>query len=245
MQVTYYKEYSYHLDSDMEYKVFGHGGKPVIVFPCQDGRFFDFENRGMIETVRGPIEEGRLMLVCVDSIDKWTWSLLGQDESKRIELHERWFRYITDEVVKRIYEINPYDGKIATSGCSMGATHALNFFLRRPDIFDGVIGLSGVYHASFFFPNYHDSRIYDNSITDYMANMPSDHPYLNLYRQSDIILCIGTGRWENDGIPDMHFLEKRFKELGVPVWFDYWGNDVDHDWPWWMMQFPYFISYII
>ena len=49
MQVTYHKEYSYHLGCDMEYKVFGHAGKPVIVFPCQDGRFFDFENFKMLD----------------------------------------------------------------------------------------------------------------------------------------------------------------------------------------------------
>ena len=25
---------------------------------------------------------------------------------------------------------------------------------------------------------------------------------------------------------------------------DFWGEDVCHDWPWWLIQFPYFIGKI-
>ena len=32
-----------------------------------------------------------------------------------------------------------------TNGCSMGAYHALNFFLKHPDVFQGMIALSGLY----------------------------------------------------------------------------------------------------
>jgi esterase/lipase superfamily enzyme len=28
----------------------------------------------------------------------------------------------------------------------------------------------------------------------------------------------------------------------VPAWFDYWGYDVNHDWPWWRRQLPYFLG---
>ena len=39
MQIRYYKEYSNYLDRDMEFKVFGHTGRPILIFPCQSGRF--------------------------------------------------------------------------------------------------------------------------------------------------------------------------------------------------------------
>ena len=42
MHTQYYKEYSHHLQRDMEFKVYGHAGLPFIVFPCQNGKFFDF-----------------------------------------------------------------------------------------------------------------------------------------------------------------------------------------------------------
>ena len=44
MEVQYFKRYSYNLNRDMEFKVYGHAGRPVLYIPCQDGRFFDFEN---------------------------------------------------------------------------------------------------------------------------------------------------------------------------------------------------------
>ena len=42
METQYFKDYSFTLGRDMEMKVYGHGGRPVLFFPCQDGRFFDF-----------------------------------------------------------------------------------------------------------------------------------------------------------------------------------------------------------
>ena len=52
MKVEYYKEYSNNLGRDMEFKVYGHAGRPFLVFPCQDGRFFDYENMGMIDAAK-------------------------------------------------------------------------------------------------------------------------------------------------------------------------------------------------
>ena len=51
MHTQYYKEYSNILGRDMEFKVYGHAGLPFIMFPCQDGKFFDYESRGLINTV--------------------------------------------------------------------------------------------------------------------------------------------------------------------------------------------------
>ena len=48
METKVYKEYSNCLGRDMEFKVYGHGGKPVLVVPSQNGRYFDFENFGMV-----------------------------------------------------------------------------------------------------------------------------------------------------------------------------------------------------
>ncbi len=42
MEVRYYKGYSYNLNREMEFKVYGHRGKPVLFIPCQAGRFYDF-----------------------------------------------------------------------------------------------------------------------------------------------------------------------------------------------------------
>lgn len=251
MHVAYYKEYSHNLGRDMEFKVYGHAGKPIVVFPAQDGRFYDFENFGMVEAAARFIEEGKVQLFCVDSIDKESWSQRGGDYDQRINQHERWFNYVNDELTMRFREIRReltgeyYIGKFFTTGCSMGAYHAANFFLRRPDIYDGTIALSGLYHAGYFFPDYHNELIYKNSPNDYMRNMPWDHPYLEMYRNSSIIICVGQGKWENECIEDTINLKNSLEHLQVDVWTDFWGYDVDHDWPWWKVQFPYFLDRIL
>ena len=50
METQYIKAYSNALGRDMECKIYGHAGRPVLFIPCQDGRFFDFENFNMTDT---------------------------------------------------------------------------------------------------------------------------------------------------------------------------------------------------
>lgn len=251
MLVRYYKEYSYNLRKEMEFKVFGHDGKPCIVFPCQDGQFYDFEDRGMVDSIKDKIEQGKIQLYCIQSVDKDSWSQLNGEEHQRILVHEDWFNYVCNELVSKIYEIHQqtschaYEGKIMTTGASMGAFHALNFLLRRPDLFDQCICLSGLYHASYFFKDYHDPLIYHNSPVDFLKNMDYFHPYIEKYRHCDMIICCGQGAWEDEACQDGHLLQEQFQPLNVPVWIDYWGTDVCHDWCWWIKQFPYFINQLI
>ena len=91
MKTEYRKNYSHNLGRDMEYKVYGDGGKTALVFPSQNGRFFDYENFGMVDTLAPLIDSGRLRLVCCDSIDPETWSSQSWDNRQRIEQHERWY----------------------------------------------------------------------------------------------------------------------------------------------------------
>lgn len=250
MHIGYYKEYSPCLERDMEFKVYGHAGMPFLVFPSQNGRFYEFEDFQMVATIQKELEDGKVQLFCLDSIDLETWSDAQGDESYRIWKHEQWYYYICNELVPRIhqirFEMGAEDGsRIMTTGCSMGATHAMNFFLRRPDLFAGTVAMSGVYHAGMFFPHYTDPRVYQNSPLDYLPSMPWDHPWLDQYRQSHIIFSSGQGAWEHEMLPDARALKQRFDALQVPCWYDEWGLDVAHDWPWWRKQFPYFVSSLI
>ena len=99
MRIEYHKHYSGHLGRDMEFKVYGHGGKPVMFIPCQSGRFFDFENFKMIDYWAKFIEEGRCTVYAVDSIDDIAWAALGSANRWRIKNHERWYRYLTEALL--------------------------------------------------------------------------------------------------------------------------------------------------
>lgn len=251
MKTEWFKEYSSNLGRDMEFQVYGHAGKPVLVFPSQDGRWFDYADNGMIDTAAPYIDAGRIQMFCIDSNDQNSWSRVNDwDNRNRIEQQEAYYHYVVDELVPRIYDINTAangghkaDG-ILTTGCSMGGFHALNFLLRRPDIFSGCIALSGAYNARLFFPDYMDDLVYNNSPVDYINGMPYDHPYVEMYRHRDIIICCGRGAWEHPMQEDAQRMKELFEYKNIPAWVDFWGNDVAHDWPWWRKQLPYYLNFV-
>ena len=88
MQIRYYKEYSRFLNRFMEFKVYGHAGRPIVIFPCQSGRFFDWEDRNMCNAVAPWVDSGKLQIFTVDSIDPESWDNNGP-ERPRIEMQER------------------------------------------------------------------------------------------------------------------------------------------------------------
>ena len=220
----------------------------MLFIPCQDGRFFDFENFKMTDILAPWIDSGRVMVFAIDTKDIETWSGKG-DPAWRAQRHEQWMRYITDEVVPFIKDwtcrVNGWpdcDGPI-TFGCSLGATHAANLFLRRPDLFSGMLALSGIYNAEYGFGSYMDGTVYENSPVHYLANMPADHPYVDLYNSRRGVICVGQGAWEQPETTRQ--IKDQFDRLGVHLWVDFWGFDVNHDWDWWYKQVPYFMPYLL
>ena len=143
MQIRYYKEYSRYLDRDMEFKAYGHAGRPIIIFPCQSGRFYDWEDRHMCDLASPWIDSGKLQIFTADSIDPESWDNHGP-ERPRIEMQERWYNYVCEELTPRILQINreqgeDHTGRVLVGGASMGAGHAVNFYLRRPDLYNGTL----------------------------------------------------------------------------------------------------------
>ena len=147
MEERYEVRYSEKLGREMGHAVFGHAGKLCLAFPPQNGHTWDFRNFGMVETVRPWIEAGKLRIICADAIDEESWSNKDGDGRYRSEMQEKWFSYVVDELIPEYLE---WGEKAMTTGCSMGGLHAANFFFRRPDIFDTLISLSGVFDAIWF-----------------------------------------------------------------------------------------------
>ncbi len=80
-----------------------------------------------------------------------------------------------------------------------------------------------------------------NSPVDYLANL-TDPWYIEQYKNSDIIICTGTGDWEEDSIQHTNHIKHILEQKEIPAWIDHWGRDVDHDWPWWRIQIAYFLD---
>src|SRR5215470_20335819 len=125
MQIEYHKWFSPAIGHDLELKVYGYYGKPVLVFPPQQGRFYDFENWGMINTLSGFIESGQIKIFAVDSLDSQSWANGGAHPADRARRHQDYDRYIVEEVVPFVRRHSgDTTQKFITTGVSMGAYHA-------------------------------------------------------------------------------------------------------------------------
>jgi esterase/lipase superfamily enzyme len=225
----------------MEFKVYGHAGKPILVFPSSGGRFFEYEDFGMIEACRDFIEAGRVRFFTPDSIDSESWLNTAASNGHKNYMHDRYENYILHEFIPTIHHLSGWRCPMVTTGCSMGGYHALNFYLKHPDIFDTTIAQSGVYDVRFFTGGNMDDGVYFNSPVDYFNNL-TDTEHLELFRRGNIIISTGQGRWEEISIQHTRVIERILNEKQIPAWVDYWGCDVDHDWPWWRIQMPYFLG---
>ena len=130
-------------------------------------------------------------------------------------------------------------------GLSMGGYGALHTALAYPERFSGCIALSGLYDSNYFFSGWMNDTLYDNSPECFLPNMSPDHPYIDLYNEKQLIICVGQGAWEEDGVRSLRFLESVFREKGINAWCDFWGYDVNHDWPWWYKQMRYFVPIVL
>jgi len=230
----------------MEYKRYGFAGRPVVVFPTSQGRFYQFEDSGGVGALAEFIDTGRIQVFTLDGIDSESFFNKGRDHAGRIARHEAYFRYVRDEALPEIGGLAAASNagrwmKPIFSGCSMGGFHSANFVFRFPDQAAGVIALSGVYSTRDFFGGDKAGDIYFNSPLDYLAGL-EDGAILDRIRALRMIFCCGQGAWEERMLEDTRALEGILAAKHIPAWVDYWGGDVAHDWPWWHKQLPYFFG---
>jgi esterase/lipase superfamily enzyme len=149
MNREYHKWWSWRLDRDMELLVFGHGGVPIVVFPSSQGRFFEFEDRGLIGAVAHKIDSGEIQLYCLDSVDAESWYNRDVPPRWRIARHVQYENYIMEEVLPFI-RLRNFDPHLVSVGCSFGGYHAVNVALRHPDRFTGFLSMSGAFDLEQF-----------------------------------------------------------------------------------------------
>jgi esterase/lipase superfamily enzyme len=224
----YHKWYSESLGREMELLVFGHGGMPAIVFPTSCGRFFEFEDRGMVDAIHSEIDRGHLQLFCVDSVDAESWYNRNVPPRWRIARQIQYEQYILREVLPLIRGCN-HTPNLAAVGCSFGGYHALNMALRHPDLIQSVLSLGGAFNPVNFLGGYYDDDCYFNLPVHYIPST-SDHWYLDRYRRNTYVLATGDDdicRGANEQMAGI------LHAKGIPCRMDVWGDHTGHDWLWW------------
>jgi esterase/lipase superfamily enzyme len=214
----------------MEALVYGHGGPPLVVFPSSQGRFFEYEDAGMIRALAPKIESGGLQVFCPDSVDGESWYNKSVHPRQRVLRHLQYGRYILHEFLPFVRWKNQTQ-TLAVTGCSFGGYHAVNFSLKHPDVVTHCVSMSGAYDIHQFLD------CYFNCPPDYLPKMTDDW-FLSRYRQMKIVL--GSADW--DMCLDQNVkLSAMLNEKAIPHWLDVWGDNWKHDWPLWQrMAAKYF-----
>ncbi len=222
------------LGRSMETLVFGHTGAPVLVFPTTMGRFYQYEDFGMVAALESKLDAGLIQLYCPDSVDAESWYNKAVPPRQRVLRHLDYERYIVDEYVPFIRQRNP--GPLLVTGTSFGAYHAINFAFRHPALVTKVVALSGRYDIKPFMNGYYDDDVYFNCPVDFLPNL-TDEAYLRPMRAMQIVLLSG----EHDiALASTRFISDTLNAKSVPhelaVW---WGQA--HDWPLWRDAIPHYL----
>jgi esterase/lipase superfamily enzyme len=221
---------------------YGHYGRPVVVFPSEQGKAYDFANNGMVAAVAGLIDAGRVKLYCVDSYDTESWSNRHVPLEERARRHGAYESWIVDQVVPFVAEDSGGSpGDLATAGCSMGAFHALNFACKRADLFPLAMCFSGNYDPSVWRGwGERGDATYFNNPSDYLQHLDGDHLDWLRSRLSVLLVC-GQGQWEDTtgSLDSTRHVAGLLAAKGIRHELDLWGHDVPHDWPSWRAQWAH------
>jgi len=223
VQRDYIKEYSHSLGRDMELLHFGHAGTPLLAFPTSMGRFYQWEDFGMVEALSDLLQSGAVQLICVDSVDGESWYARDRPVADRVARHLQYEAYIVDEILPRIPE------RPVVSGASFGALHAVLLPARHPTRVLGVIALSGALDTARWLEGYHDDSTY---FTNLMAFLPglTDEAYLSPLRaMHPKVVVTGEG---DPNVDDSVKLAALLRDKGVEVGLEIWPGWA-HDWPYW------------
>ena len=228
--------FSPRLDRDMELLVFGHAGARVLVFPSSMGRFFEWEDQGMIAALGEQLERGWLQLYCVDSVDAESWYAKYKHPADRAFWHSRYDAYLRDEVLPLTQSKNP-DPYLITTGASFGAYHALTFALRYPHLVSRAIGLSGVYDIREVTDGYSDQHVYPYNPAEFILG-ETDPARVAAMHRLDIVLAIG----QDDPLRgNSEYFSGRLWSKGIGNALRIWAGWA-HDWPYWRQMIRTYIG---
>lgn len=232
----YHHWHSQALNREMEILQFGHSGARVLVFPTSEGRFFDWEDRGMHKALERHIDQGWVQLFCVDSVDKESWFNNYASPTDRAKRHLQYQDYIINDVLPWTLtrNDNPYTMAI---GASFGAYHSVSIALRFPQSFNRVVAMSGVYDVREWSNGEMNDVIRETSPCQYIENQ-HDGRHLEHIRHLDLIIPIGK---EDPLYGNNQWLSHLLWEKSIWHAFREWDGFA-HDWPIWYEMIQHYIG---
>jgi esterase/lipase superfamily enzyme len=227
------------LNKYMEIVSYGHYGFSLLLLPTAAADYLEYERFLLIDMLQPFIEAGKIKVFSINSINSESWLNSNMWPRHKAMRHVQFNEYVYDEVIPHIKRCTSDETPIIVSGASFGALHSMNLFLKRPDLINGVIAMSGVYDLHEYTKGYTDEDVYFNSPMSYLPDLNEDW-YLSRIRNGRIHILSGQGDYE---APDA---SRAFSALlnhkGIAHDLDVWGYDMKHDWPTWRAMLPHVIG---
>lgn len=228
------------LNKEMPIVTYGHYGFALLFVPTAGADYLEYERFKMIDAVAPFIEAGWVKVYSIDSVNNESWLKKDMAPWDQAYRHQQWNEYVYNEVVPFIRNGSSAETPIIVSGASFGALHSMNLFLKRPDLINGVVSMSGVYDLTYYSNGYMDDNVYYNSPQHYMPNL-TDHNLLQGIRKSHHIhILTGSGPYEDPRAGGE--FAKILYDKGINYEFDNWGENYKHDWPTWLEMMPHYLG---
>ncbi|MBS9478074.1 esterase family protein [Ancylobacter radicis] len=196
MKRDYRRWYSSRLQREMELLVFGHAGAKVLMFPTREGRFFEYEDLRVVDSLADKVRAGQLQLFCIEGLARESFYDAARPPAARIARHAALEDYVLHEVMPLMDALNPHECTISM-GCSLGAFQAASLAFRHPHRFRKLVAFSGRYDLSQkvecfgdLFEGYYDETIYFHTPLHFLPNLACPWRLEGL-RRLDIVMTIG------------------------------------------------------
>ncbi|MBB4167085.1 MULTISPECIES: alpha/beta hydrolase-fold protein [unclassified Rhizobium] len=196
MNREYLRWHSPRLHREMELLVFGHAGAKVLMFPTREGRFWEYERLGLVESLADKLQAGQLQLYCIEGLAAETFYGYDRHPAERIRRHTAFEEYILNEVLPLMASKNGHECTIV-HGCSLGAFQAASLVFRHPHLFRKLVAFSGRYDLTIgvesfgdLFDGYYDDAVYFHTPTHFLPGLHGGRQLAKL-REVEIVLTIG------------------------------------------------------
>ena len=222
---------------------YGHAGQTLLMLPTAAADYLEYERFYLVDAIKPFIEAGKIRAYSINSVNRY--SLLNEKMPPHLkaELLTRYDRYSVEEVLPFIRNEAGPDALPMTTGASLGAFLAATEYFKHPDLFRGVVAMSGSYDIRSYLKGFFDDNVYFNNPIDYLSNLNDEH-YLPILRQAtDIYILSGQGSYEDPSRSRQ--LSDVLKSKGVPHTLELWWHDVNHDWPWWRKMLPHVLGKMV
>jgi len=240
MERTLYSWHSPPLNKEMPIAIYGHYGFALLLVPTAAADYLEYERFHLLDQIAPFIEAGKLKVYSIDSINNESWLNHHMSPVEKAIRHQQWNNYVFNEVVPFIRDNSSSETMIYTCGASFGALHSMNLFLKRPDILNGVLAMSGVYDLTEYTKGHYDDDVYFNSPMHYMPNLDDHNVLEQIRRTNHLHIFTGSGAYE-DPTNSGRFARILY-DKAINYELDVWGHEWPHDWNTWRAVLPHYLE---